>query len=161
LFFGGIRTVVDPDSDLQKVYVSQWSATNGFGLDDSCICREMLDEFAPPKFFASVRGMDHDQLFIKFNVGVARQISLSAKVRMRAEYNIREKRKLGTIVDEQAELLKVRDEEIESLKAQLLLKEAKAAEAIRLRAEGQKFNIDPIFVIDPMNQSYPLIFHQK
>ncbi|GKF38335.1 neuropeptides B/W receptor type like protein [Tanacetum coccineum] len=25
----------------------------------------------------------------------------------------------------------------------------------------QKFNIDPTFVIDPMNQSYPLIFHQK
>nr|GFA44318.1 hypothetical protein [Tanacetum cinerariifolium] len=37
---GGIRTVVDPDSDLQKVYVSQWSATNGFGLDDSRICSE-------------------------------------------------------------------------------------------------------------------------
>nr|GFD21752.1 hypothetical protein [Tanacetum cinerariifolium] len=54
----GIRTIVDPDSDLQKVYVPQWSATNGFGLDDSHICREMLDEFAPLKFFASVRGMD-------------------------------------------------------------------------------------------------------
>nr|GEX30382.1 hypothetical protein [Tanacetum cinerariifolium] len=32
---GGIRTVVDPDSDLQKVYIPQWSATNEFGLDDS------------------------------------------------------------------------------------------------------------------------------
>nr|GEY25008.1 hypothetical protein [Tanacetum cinerariifolium] len=38
---GGIRTVVDRDSDLQKVYVSQWSATNGFGLDDSRICSEI------------------------------------------------------------------------------------------------------------------------
>nr|GEU82497.1 transposase (putative), gypsy type [Tanacetum cinerariifolium] len=92
---GGIRTVVDPDSDLQKVYVPQWSATNGFGLDDICICREMLDEFAPPIFFAYVRGMDHDQLFTEFN--------------------------------------------IESLKAQLLLKEAEAAKAIRLRAEVIKF----------------------
>nr|GEX69846.1 hypothetical protein [Tanacetum cinerariifolium] len=82
---GGIRTVVEPDSDLQKVYVLQWSVTNGLGLDDSRICREILDEFAPPKFFASVRGMDHDQLFTEFN----------------------------------AELLKVRDGEIENLKAQL------------------------------------------
>nr|GFA75723.1 hypothetical protein [Tanacetum cinerariifolium] len=40
---------------------------------------------------------------------------------------------------EQAELLKVRDGEIESLKAKLLLKEAEAAEAIRLRAEVFKF----------------------
>nr|GFB67689.1 hypothetical protein [Tanacetum cinerariifolium] len=27
---GGIRTVVDPDSDLLKVYVPRWSVTNGF-----------------------------------------------------------------------------------------------------------------------------------
>nr|GEV02669.1 hypothetical protein [Tanacetum cinerariifolium] len=39
---GGIRTVVDPGSDLQKVYISKWSATNGFGLDDSLIYREMF-----------------------------------------------------------------------------------------------------------------------
>nr|GFA67658.1 hypothetical protein [Tanacetum cinerariifolium] len=114
---GGIRTVVDPDSDHQKVYVPRWSATNGFRLDDSRICREMLDEFAPsPNLFASIRGMDHDQLFIQFNVRAARQISLNAKVRMHAEY-IREKRKLRAVVDEQAE----------------------AVEAIHLRAEVFKF----------------------
>nr|GEU67982.1 transposase (putative), gypsy type [Tanacetum cinerariifolium] len=50
-----------------------------------------------------------------------------------------EKRKLRAVVDEQAELLKTKDEEIESLKAQLLLKEAEAAEAIRLRAEVFRF----------------------
>nr|GFB01954.1 hypothetical protein [Tanacetum cinerariifolium] len=136
---GGIRTVVDPDSDLQKVYIPQWSATNEFGLDDSRICHEMLDEFAPPKFFASVHGMDHDQLFTEFNVGTAQQISLNAQVRMRPEYNIREKRKLRAVVDEQAELLKVKDGEIESLKAQSLLKEAEATEAIRLLAKVFKF----------------------
>ncbi|GKE47968.1 hypothetical protein Tco_1479226, partial [Tanacetum coccineum] len=75
--------------------------------------------------------MEHDQLFC--------QISLSAKVRMRAEYNIKEKRKLRSVVDEQTELLKVKNEEIENLKAQLLLKEAEAAEAILLRAEASKF----------------------
>nr|GEU51623.1 hypothetical protein [Tanacetum cinerariifolium] len=47
---------------------------------------EMVDEFAPPKFFAYVRGMDHDQLFTEFNVGAARQISLSAEVRMHADF---------------------------------------------------------------------------
>nr|GEU33242.1 hypothetical protein [Tanacetum cinerariifolium] len=51
----------------------------------------------------------------------------------------REKRKLRAVVDEQAELLKTKDGEIESLKAQLLLKEAEAAEAIRLWAEVFKF----------------------
>ncbi|GKF23538.1 hypothetical protein Tco_0075860, partial [Tanacetum coccineum] len=31
---GGIRTVIDPDTDLQKTYVPQWSVTNGSRLDD-------------------------------------------------------------------------------------------------------------------------------
>ncbi|GKA70782.1 hypothetical protein Tco_0776921, partial [Tanacetum coccineum] len=74
-----------------------------FIVDDGRTCREMVDEFAPPKFFASILGMEHDQLFTEFNVGAARQISLSAEAK---------------------------DVEIESLKAQLLVKEAEAAEAI-------------------------------
>ncbi|GJY66954.1 hypothetical protein Tco_0469192 [Tanacetum coccineum] len=131
----GIRTVIDPDYDLQKVYVSQWNMTNGSHLDDGGVCREMIDEFAPLNFFASIREIEHDQVFTKFNVGAARQMSLSAEVRMRAKYNIKEKRKLKSVVDEQTEVLKAREKEIEDLRAQLLLKEAKAAKAIRLRAE--------------------------
>ncbi|GKB57861.1 hypothetical protein Tco_0914047 [Tanacetum coccineum] len=107
--------------------------------DDGRTCREMVDEFAPSKFFASIRGMEHDQLFTKFNVGVARQMSLSAKVRMRVEFNIREKRRLSVVVEEKNSLLKARDEEFASLKAQLLVKEAEAAEAIHLRAEVSWF----------------------
>nr|GEX57604.1 hypothetical protein [Tanacetum cinerariifolium] len=69
------------------------------------VCREMVDEFAPPKFSASVRGMDHDQLFTEFNVGAAHQISLSAEVRMRAKYNLKEKRMLNSVVKEKDSLL--------------------------------------------------------
>nr|GEX25415.1 reverse transcriptase domain-containing protein [Tanacetum cinerariifolium] len=36
------------------------SITNGSRLNDGRVCREMVDEFAPPKFFSSVRGMKHD-----------------------------------------------------------------------------------------------------
>nr|GEW90022.1 transposase (putative), gypsy type [Tanacetum cinerariifolium] len=49
----------------------------------------------------------------------ARQMSLSAKVRMRAEYNIRERRRLNSVVEEKDALLKAKDEEIGILKAQL------------------------------------------
>ncbi|GJX60220.1 hypothetical protein Tco_0291610 [Tanacetum coccineum] len=132
---GGIRAVIDPDIDHQKVYVPQWSLTNGSRLDNGRVCREMVDEFAPPKFFAFVHGMEHDQLFTEFNVRAARQMSLSAEVRMRAEYNVKERRRLKSVVEKQDELLKARDGEIEDLKAQLLLKETEAAEATRLRAK--------------------------
>ncbi|GJY44605.1 hypothetical protein Tco_0432818 [Tanacetum coccineum] len=61
---GAIRTVINPDTDLQKVYVSQRSVMNGSRLDNGRFCHEMVDEFAPPMFFASVRGMEHDQLLL-------------------------------------------------------------------------------------------------
>ncbi|GJZ33545.1 hypothetical protein Tco_0578981, partial [Tanacetum coccineum] len=94
LLVGDIRTVIDPDSDLQKV------------------CHEMVDEFAPPRFSASVHGMKHDLLFAEFNMGAARQMSLSAEAK---------------------------GKDIDDLKAQLLVKEANATKAIRLHAEGSKF----------------------
>ncbi|GKF58696.1 hypothetical protein Tco_0172233, partial [Tanacetum coccineum] len=86
-------------------------------IADGRVCHEMVDEFAPLKFFVSIRGMEHDQLFTEFNVRAARQMSLGAEVRMCAEYNIKKKRRLKSTVDEQAELLKVREVEIENLKA--------------------------------------------
>ncbi|GJS69481.1 hypothetical protein Tco_0702322 [Tanacetum coccineum] len=85
------------------VYVPQWSVTNGSRLDDGRVCREMVDEFAPPKFLASVRGMEHDQLFTEFNVRAARQMSLSAEVRMRVEYNVKEKRRSNATIVEGGE----------------------------------------------------------
>nr|GEV39128.1 ribonuclease H-like domain-containing protein [Tanacetum cinerariifolium] len=135
---GGIRTVINHDSDLQKTYVPQWNVTNGSRLDDGGVFREMVDEFAPPKFFTSVRRMEHDQLFTEFNVRAAHQMSLSAEVRMRAEYNIREKMRLKSVVEEKDQLLKDRDEEVKNHKVQLLLKEAEAEEAIRLCADTFK-----------------------
>nr|GEY58597.1 hypothetical protein [Tanacetum cinerariifolium] len=114
---GSIRTVIDPDSNLQKVYVPQWNVTNGFCLDDSGVCREMVDEFDSLKFFASVRGMDHDQLFTEFNVEAACQISLSVEVRMRAEYNIKERGRLKSVVEEKDSLLKSREQEVTDLDA--------------------------------------------
>ncbi|GJX85050.1 hypothetical protein Tco_0335824 [Tanacetum coccineum] len=107
---GGTHIIISPDTDLQKVY-----------------------------FFASIHGMEHDQLFIEFKIGAARQMSLSAEVRMYAEYNIREKRRLKSVAEKRAEILKVREKEVEDLKEQLLLKEAEAMEAIRLCVEASKF----------------------
>ncbi|GKG19956.1 hypothetical protein Tco_0379757, partial [Tanacetum coccineum] len=62
-------------------------------------------------------------------------MSLSAEVRMRAEYNVKERRRLKSVVEKQDEILKIREGEIENLKARLLLREAEAAEAICLRAK--------------------------
>nr|GFB05372.1 hypothetical protein [Tanacetum cinerariifolium] len=104
----GVRTVVDPDSNLQRVYVPHWNVTNGFCMDDGGVCREML---------------------VRFLLGV--------EVRMRAEYNIKEKMRLNSVVEEKDSLLKSRCDEIEILKIQLLIKEAKAVEAVRLRDEAQ------------------------
>ncbi|GKA25428.1 hypothetical protein Tco_0711537 [Tanacetum coccineum] len=82
--------------------------------------------------------MDYDQLFIEFNVGVARQTCLSSEVRLRLEHKLRGGKKFEGKCAMQADLLKEKDAEIASLKAQLSQKEAEAVEAIRLR--GQEHN---------------------
>ncbi|GJY81301.1 gypsy type transposase [Tanacetum coccineum] len=79
--------------------------------------------------------MDYHHLFTEFNVGTTRQACLNAKVRMRTKYCLSERSKLESECKKQVDLLKARDDEIENLKAQLLLKEAEATEAVRLRAQ--------------------------
>nr|GEW48575.1 hypothetical protein [Tanacetum cinerariifolium] len=100
------------------------SITNGSRLDDGRVCREMVDEFTHPKFFASVRGIEHDQLFTEFNVGSARQMSLSVEAR---------------------------DGEIENLKAQLLLKAMEAAKATRLCAQTSNLEVVEKSLQDEVN----------
>ncbi|GJT79211.1 hypothetical protein Tco_1053553 [Tanacetum coccineum] len=97
---GGIGTVVSPDTDLQKVYVPQWSVTNGSCLDDGRTCRMRL----------------------------LAKISPSAEVRIRAEFNIREKRRLGVAVEEKNSLLKARDEEVANLTATVRVREQEVAD---------------------------------
>ncbi|GJW98928.1 hypothetical protein Tco_0180736 [Tanacetum coccineum] len=91
------------------------------------------------KSLHDIRDMDYEELFTEFSVGTARQACLSAKVRMRTEYCLSERRRLESECEKQVGLLKAKDDEVEGLKAQLLLKEAEAAEAIRLCAEVSKF----------------------
>nr|GFA12686.1 hypothetical protein [Tanacetum cinerariifolium] len=83
---GGIRTVVDPDSNLQRVYVPHWNVRR----------------------YECVRSI-----------------------------TLRRKRRLKSVVEEKDSFLKSRCDEIECLKAQLLIKEAEAAEAVRLHDEAQ------------------------
>ncbi|GJU14043.1 hypothetical protein Tco_1136439 [Tanacetum coccineum] len=89
---------------LHQVFVSQWNVLNDSLLDDS-----------------------------DFNVKTARQACLNAEVRIRTEYCLSERKRLESECEKQADLLKARDGEIENLKAQLLLKEAEATEAVHLR----------------------------
>ncbi|GJW18444.1 hypothetical protein Tco_0025880 [Tanacetum coccineum] len=106
----------DVDTSLQEVYIPEWTVTKGFELNDGRSCANMIDHFTPPAFFKTVRGMKHEQLFVEFNVSVARNLSLSSEVRMCAEYNILEKRKWRSLTEERNDLLQVKDKEIKGLK---------------------------------------------
>ncbi|GJX90136.1 hypothetical protein Tco_0343462 [Tanacetum coccineum] len=83
-----------------------------------------------------IRDIDYEQLFTEFNVGTARQVCLNAEVRMRTEYCLSERKRLELECVNQANLLKDKDDEVERLKAQLLLKEAEVTETIRLCAQN-------------------------
>ncbi|GJS83088.1 hypothetical protein Tco_0749629 [Tanacetum coccineum] len=100
-----------------QVFVPQWNVLNDSLLDDSDVSQEF------------------------FNVGTTRQACLNAEVRMRTEYCLSKRKRLESECESQADLLKARDIEIENLKAQLLLKEAEAAEKnVVLENERDSFN---------------------
>ncbi|GJY64624.1 hypothetical protein Tco_0466084 [Tanacetum coccineum] len=120
---------------LHQVFVPQWNVLNNSLLDDSDVSREFIDHLAPPVLFSQIRKMDYHHLFTEFNMGTARQACLSAEVKMRTEYCLSERRRLESECEKKSDLLKAKDNEIENLKAQLLLKEAEAAEAARLRIQ--------------------------
>ncbi|GJR79379.1 hypothetical protein Tco_0150164 [Tanacetum coccineum] len=119
----------------EEIYVPEWTVTKGFELNDGRLCANMIDHFTPPAFFKTVRGMEHEQLFTEFNVSAARNLSLSSEVRMRAEYNILEKRKWRSLAEEKNILLEAKDKEIEDLKSQLLKAKEESAEVTQLRAQ--------------------------
>nr|GEV83695.1 transposase (putative), gypsy type [Tanacetum cinerariifolium] len=106
-----------------------------WGLESLDASREFIDHLAPLVLFAQIRDMDYEELFTEFSVGTTHQACLSVEFRMRIEYFLSERRRLESEFEKQSDLLKAKDDEVESLKARLLLKEAEAAEAIRLRAE--------------------------
>ncbi|GKC93100.1 hypothetical protein Tco_1158542 [Tanacetum coccineum] len=114
------------------VFVPQWNGLNDSLLDDYDVSWEFVDHLAPPALFSQIRAMDYHHLFTEFDVGTARQACLNAEVRMRTEYCLSERSRLESECKKQADLMKTKDDEIEILKARLLLKEAEATEAVSL-----------------------------
>ncbi|GJT63992.1 hypothetical protein Tco_1015472 [Tanacetum coccineum] len=131
---GSIRAEEVTDVGLEEIYVPEWTVTKGFELNDGRSYANMIDHFTPPAFFKTVRGMEHEQLFAEFNVSAARNLSLSSEVRMRAEYNILEKRKWRSLAEEKDSLLRAKDKEIEELRSQLLKAKEESVEVAQLRA---------------------------
>nr|GEW30486.1 hypothetical protein [Tanacetum cinerariifolium] len=118
---------------LHRVYVPKWTVTNEFVLIDPYMCRTLTDQLALPALFSQLLSMEYDQLYTEFNVREARMTCLGAEVRMRAEHTLRKKKILEEECAKKTNLLKEKDAEIASLKSQLSLKEAEAAEAIHPR----------------------------
>ncbi|GJT71109.1 hypothetical protein Tco_1030395 [Tanacetum coccineum] len=110
---GSFYASQDLDSKtLHHIYVPKWKVTNDSILDDPYVCHDLTNRLASPALFSQLRAMDYDQLYTEFN-----------------------KDKLEDKCAEQATLLSEKDTEIADLKSLLSLKEAEAAEAIRLRGQ--------------------------
>ncbi|GKD98604.1 hypothetical protein Tco_1382501 [Tanacetum coccineum] len=141
---------IDSES-LHEVFVLCWNIPNDSLLDNLDTSREFIDHVAPSVLFAQIRDMDYDELFTEFSVGTVRQACLSAEVRMRTEYCLSGRRRLESDSEKQAGLLNSRDEEIENLKTQLLLKEAEAAKVARLRTQVSAFEAAEQVHVDELN----------
>nr|GEV68625.1 hypothetical protein [Tanacetum cinerariifolium] len=119
---------------------------------DSLVAKEKLVESSPFGAGSSLAGGTDPTtgVFLDLN-GSDFLVAAIYTVRMRAKYNVKEKKRLKFVVERQDKLLKVREEEIESLKARLLLREAEAAEANRLCAKVSNFETVEKSPRDEMN----------
>ncbi|GKC57482.1 hypothetical protein Tco_1085080, partial [Tanacetum coccineum] len=76
--------VADMDSEtLHQTYVPKWNVTNNSALDDTDVCRGVVDHLAPSVLFSQLHSMDYDQLLIEFNVRAARQTCLSSELSLK------------------------------------------------------------------------------
>nr|GEZ44860.1 hypothetical protein [Tanacetum cinerariifolium] len=132
---GGIRTVIDPDSNLHKVY-----------------------------------------LFTEFNVGAARQMSLSAEVRIRAEYKIKERRRLNSVavhlraeafkfeiveksLRDETQVLKERNATLEKEKSELEIQVTDLAASVKVKEQKVK-DLDAVITSMKL-QNDSLADHEK
>nr|GEV96001.1 hypothetical protein [Tanacetum cinerariifolium] len=95
----------------------------------------IFKDFASPSMVEADAAGPLQPLLAKFNVGTALQVCFSAEIRMQLEHKLRGRQKFEGKCAMQANWLKERDAKTASLKVQLSLKEAEAAEVIRLRGQ--------------------------
>nr|GEW40189.1 transposase (putative), gypsy type [Tanacetum cinerariifolium] len=133
-----VHTSLFQDSDSTKTVKADaagpsYSIRQDLSMGSRELDVETLHQVLVPQW--NIREMDYHHLFTEFNVVTARQACLNTEVRMWTEYCLSERKRLESECEKQADLLKARDEEIENLKAQLLLKETEAAEAACFHAQ--------------------------
>nr|GEY31525.1 hypothetical protein [Tanacetum cinerariifolium] len=93
--FESFYVSLDMDSEaLGQAYVPRWDVLNDYLLDDSNVCRSVVDQLTPPVFFSQLCAMEYDQLLNEFNVRAACQTCLSVEVRMLLEHLFRGKNRL-------------------------------------------------------------------
>ncbi|GKA12219.1 hypothetical protein Tco_0691765, partial [Tanacetum coccineum] len=106
---GSIRAEEAIGASLEEIYVSEWTVTKSFELNDGHSCANMIDHFTPA-FFKTVHGMEHESLM-----------------------------KWRSLAEEKDCLLGATDKEIEELKSQLLKAKEESAEVAQLRAQVSGF----------------------
>nr|GEW98095.1 hypothetical protein [Tanacetum cinerariifolium] len=94
-----------------------------------------LDAETMHQVFVPQRNVLNDSLLDDYDVSQEFVDHLAPPALMRTEHCLSKRKMLESEYEKQADLLKAKDEEIENLKAQLLLKETEAAEAAHLRAQ--------------------------
>ncbi|GKB99837.1 hypothetical protein Tco_0985974 [Tanacetum coccineum] len=127
LLLGQLRTKVfhftTPANDRLRLLL----ADNISAVAGTCLCLLFLGcEYSGHRYIASI---------IDAAAPSPGRACLSAEVRLRSEYNFRERKKFERKCHRQTDLLMEKDAEIASLKAQLSLMEAEAAEAIHLYSQ--------------------------
>nr|GEW88767.1 hypothetical protein [Tanacetum cinerariifolium] len=136
LFVGGIRTVIDPDTDIQKVYDELLKAKDG---EIEILKAQLLLREAKAAEAIRLRAQTSNLEVVEKSLWDEERDALDVKV---TDLEVSVVGKERDLTDLNAQLNSVKSQNDSLLdQAQLLLREAKAAEAIRLRAQTSNLEV--------------------
>ncbi|GKE70343.1 hypothetical protein Tco_1528415, partial [Tanacetum coccineum] len=116
-----------------NVYVPNWNITNNARVDDSIICRNLLDHVTPLDYWAALRNQGDVGFLDAFNINIAQHICMASELRLRYEHEIMTRENFEKKYTDSAATVQQRDVVSDDLRVRLKKSKAEVAKVIELR----------------------------
>nr|GEU90840.1 hypothetical protein [Tanacetum cinerariifolium] len=103
----------------ESIYQPGWGVTNGYRLDTSKACQDLVDHIAPPGYFSKMRHLHNDDFLRQYNINLARQVAMGSQLRLRFEHEAKLLKKSVAQVGRRDQRIQARENEIKNLEALL------------------------------------------
>ncbi|GJY44916.1 hypothetical protein Tco_0433129 [Tanacetum coccineum] len=117
---------------VDNIYVLKWGVTNGARVDNTALCRNLLDHITPPGYWAMLRNLSPVAFLDGFNINSAQHTCMIFELRLRHEHEIMTREKFQKKFTDNCAVVQQRDAKNAALRTRLEKAEREAAEVVLL-----------------------------